>query len=160
MLARSPQFYIPIVSDICLIEFIRKATEGLGRKEKTIQYDYYEIQSFIDEFLSPILDYYRELPIKSVLGRYSIEAIIRENRPIGDVLVELSACNDETAIEITKSEEMHIPLHKFDQNDFHVWITAINENCHYIVTSNDKRFPKYIGKIQRIHPLSFYEMIL
>lgn len=86
-----------------------------------------------------------------------METIMREHQPIGDVLVKLSGCSHETAEEIASSLEMSEPLRQFDQNDFHVWITAIREECNYILTTNHRRFPSKIGKIQRIHPRTLFE---
>ncbi|MFC7395031.1 hypothetical protein [Scopulibacillus cellulosilyticus] len=88
-----------------------------------------------------------------------METIIRENRPIGDVLVELSGCSCEIASQIASSQEMNEPLHQFDQDDFHVWVTAIKEECDWIVTTNSRRFPLKIGKIERIHPKDFYNFL-
>ena len=48
------------------------------------------------------------------------------------------------------------PLSNFDQDDVHVWVTAIQENCDIILTSNIKRFPSEIGTIHRIDPRVFY----
>nr|WP_235603571.1 PIN domain-containing protein [Parageobacillus toebii] len=101
--------------------------------------------------------YYTKLPVNSLVGRYSVETVIRENRPIGEVLVELSGCDHETAKQIVSSQEMSEPLYRFDQEDFHVWITAIQEECDYILTTNHRRFPAQIGPIKRIHPSDFYE---
>lgn len=55
---------------------------------------------------------------------------------------------------------MQEPLREFDEQDVHVWVTAIQENCSFIVTNNTKRFPKSIGDIQRIKPGDFYHLIM
>jgi hypothetical protein len=85
-------------------------------------------------------------PVNSLIGSYNVETIMREHRPIGDVLVELSECSHKTAKEIVSSQVMSEPLRRFDQDDFHVWITAIQEECDYILTTNHRRFPSEIGK--------------
>ncbi|UTR10170.1 PIN domain-containing protein [Evansella sp. LMS18] len=54
---------------------------------------------------------------------------------------------------------MSIPLKRFDQEDFHVWSTAIQQECNYIITSNTRRFPAAIGRIERIHPTDFYRQL-
>lgn len=158
-LARFPHIYIPVLSKVCLLEFVRNASNGIGRGEKMVKYDEYEISGFINEFLEPIFDHYSELPVNSIVGRYSVETIIRESRPIGEILAELSGCADEVAKEIAASQEMSEPLYRFDQDDFHVWVTAIQEECDYIVTANKRRFPAEIGKIKRIHPAVFYDQL-
>ncbi|HEU5138458.1 MAG TPA: PIN domain-containing protein [Bacillales bacterium] len=143
----------PIISQVCLLEFYRNALNGLGN----LIYSDQEIRLFLNEYIDPILD--GVSPVNSVVGRYSIETILRENRPIGEVLIELSGCTSEQARQIVEQQEMSEPLHQFDQNDFHVWVTAIQADCRYIVTSNTHRFPAKIGSIERIHPLDFYKLV-
>lgn len=155
--ARFPHLFRPVVSRVCLFEFVRNASQGIGKGEKRVVYNQQEIEAFLNEFLDPIFQYYTKLPVNSLVGRYSVETVIRENRPIGEVLVELSGCDHETAKQIVSSQEMSEPLYRFDQEDFHVWITAIQEECDYILATNHRRFPAQIGPIKRIHPSDFYE---
>ncbi|MBM7571885.1 PIN domain-containing protein [Aquibacillus albus] len=155
--ARNPHLYRPVISRVCLFEFVRNASQGLGKGNKRVVYTQQEIEGFMNHFLSPIFNHYMELPVNSLVGRYNVETIMREHRPIGDVLVELSGCSHETAKEIASSQEMSEPLRRYDQDDFHVWITAIHEECDYILTTNHRRFPSQIGKIQRIHPSTLFE---
>nr|WP_308462044.1 PIN domain-containing protein [Planococcus sp. CP5-4] len=61
---------------------------------------------------------------------------------------------------MAEKQEMSEPLSKFDQDDFHVWVTALQENCNFILTSNHRRFPAEIGETKRIHPVRFYEELL
>ncbi|MBB4073316.1 hypothetical protein GGR02_001078 [Anoxybacillus voinovskiensis] len=157
--ARFPHFFQPVISRVCLFEFVRNAFQGLGKGDKMVIYTLQEIEAFLNEFLCPIFRYYTNLPVNSLVGRYSVETIMRENRPIGEVLVELSGCDHETAKQIITSEEMSEPLYRFDQEDFHVWITAIQEECDYILTTNYRRFPAQIGSIKRIHPREFYRYL-
>lgn len=153
--ARSPDFYIPVVSKVCLFEFVRNAANGLGKGNGRVVYDHKEIEEFLYDFLFPIFQHYDDLPVNSKVGRYSVETIMREHRSIGEVLVELSGCNRETAKRIASTQEMLEPLSHFDQDDFHVWVTAIQEECDYIMTVNHRRFPSEIGRIKRIHPIDF-----
>lgn len=73
--------------------------------------------------------------------------------------MELSGCSDETTQHIASTQEMSEPLHRFDQDDFHVWVNAIQEECNYILTTNHRRFPSEIGNIKRIHPSDFYRYL-
>jgi len=157
--ARFPNLFQPIVSRVCLFEFVRNASIGLGKGDRMVKYDIEEINGFLTEFMNPLFQHYMKLPVNSIVGRYSVETIIRENRPIGEVLVELSGCDNATARQIAASQEMSEPLYRFDQDDFHVWITAIQEECDYILTTNYRRFPSEIGKIKRIHPSDFFEQL-
>lgn len=81
--ARTPRLFQPVISRVCLFEFVRNAANGLGKGEKMVQYNQEEIEAFLQEFLVPIFEYYSKLPVNSIVGRYSVETIMRENRPIG-----------------------------------------------------------------------------
>ena len=153
-LAGSSILFTPVLSNVCLLEFYRNAINGLGKRAFSEQ----EIRTFLRYFIEPILDEYPS--VNSVVGRYSIDTIIQENRPIGEVLVHLSACSVEEAHTIVSQQPMREPLHRFDQDDFHVWVTAIQQECDLILTSNYKRFPSQIGNIKRIHPRDFYSNLV
>ncbi|WP_404406233.1 PIN domain-containing protein [Jeotgalibacillus malaysiensis] len=153
-LGRTDLLYRPVISKLCLLEFYRKATEGLGLVTFTPK----EIETYIHYMISPILELHP--PVNSAVGRYSIETVIREHRPLKEVLELLSGYTIEEADDFAASSELEEPLHQFDQNDFHVWITAVQTECDLIVTSNTKRFPKHIGNIKRIHPSDFYRLII
>ena len=154
---RFPHLFQPVFSKVCLFEFVRNAFEGLGKRKKKVIYSADDIEGFFQAFLNPLFEHYEGLPVNSILGRYSVETILREHLAIGDVLIELSKCDPDTAQSIVETQEMSEPLSKFDQDDFHVWVTAIRKNCNFILTSNHRRFPAEIGKIKRIHPIHFYE---
>lgn len=153
ILARANILFTPVFSRVCLLEFQRNALKGLGN----VVYSPDEVESYINGMIYPILD--ENPPVNSAVGRYSIETILRENRPIKEVLELLSGHTLDEVDDIAANQELSEPLHKFDQEDFHVWVTAIQTRCEYIVTANSKRFPKKIGKIERIHPSDFYNML-
>lgn len=153
ILARANILFTPVFSRVCLLEFQRNALKGLGN----VVYSPDEVESYINGMIYPILD--ENPPVNSAVGRYSIETILRENRPIKEVLELLSGHTLDEVDDIAANQELSEPLHKFDQADFHVWVTAIQTRCEYIVTANSKRFPKKIGKIERIHPSDFYNML-
>jgi len=159
--ARLPFLYQPVLSRVCLFEFLRNATDGIGTGERMVKYETWEIHTFLDDFVYPILEHYGDLPVNSVVGRYSIETRIRDNLPIGEVLIELTGLSNEDAekLAIEQSKEMKEPLKNFDQEDFHVWATAIQQECEYIITTNTRRFPSEIGRIKRIHPVEFYQQL-
>lgn len=153
LLARANILFTPVISKVCLLEFKRNALKGLGN----VVYSPLEVDRYINAIIDPILE---ENPaVNSVVGRYSIETVLRENRPLKDVLEELSGYTIHEVDDLAASQELSEPLHKFDQDDFHVWATAIQTGCNYIVTANSKRFPKRIGHIERIHPRDFYNML-
>jgi hypothetical protein len=61
--ARFPHLFQPVVSRVCLFEFIRNASQGLGKGDKRAVYNQQEIEAFLNEFLDPIFQYYTKLPI-------------------------------------------------------------------------------------------------
>ncbi|MDN4608151.1 PIN domain-containing protein [Sporosarcina highlanderae] len=152
-LARANILFTPVFSKVCLLEFQRNALNGLGN----ILYTPDEVESYITGMIRPILD--ENPPVNSVVGRYSIETILRENRPLKEVLQLLSGYTLQEVDDIAAAQELSEPLHRFDQDDFHVWVTAIQMECDYIVTANTKRFPNRIGYIKRMHPRDFYAML-
>jgi hypothetical protein len=147
-LARA-HFYKPILSNVCLFEIYRQASTGL----KDVQYTYDEIELFLTEFIYPLLG--DEGAINSLCGRYDFEVVLNSNQPVGEILVKFSGCSTEEAKEILEQDPMKELLHKFDENDFHVWVTAIKSRANVILTSNTKRFPKQIGSMYSIHPKIF-----
>jgi len=68
-----------------LFEFVRNAAEGLGKGKNRVAYSSDDIEKFFQAFLNPIFEYYEGLPVNSILGRYSVEMILREHLSIGDV---------------------------------------------------------------------------
>lgn len=149
-LARAAVFFTPVLSRVCLFEFYKHAHQGLGQ----VRYSFHEIEEFLNEFVYPLCS--QNEIANSRVGRESVEVIIAQNRPVGDVLIELSGCSHERALEIVQQQEMHEPLRNFDRNDFHIWVTAIEQDCDVILTSNAHRFPSQIGRIRRVHPKQFY----
>ncbi|MEM5018640.1 PIN domain-containing protein [Metabacillus indicus] len=153
--------YQPVISNVCLLEFVRNASKGLGSKTYKKEFDWETIDSFLNLFVFPALQ--GQEVTNSVVSRssYDIIKMITKNASIsiGEALLEISACSDEQAQAIAQQHSMQLPLEQFDIHDFHVWATAIETKCHYIVTRNTKRFPERIGSIIRIDPLDFIESI-
>lgn len=154
-LSASTIFFKPVVSRVCLMEFYRRALfDGLSGKTYTFEL----VSEFLEHFVYPVLEI--NPPVNSLVGRESFEVVVRNRRPIGEVLVELSGCTSDEAMRIILQQQMQEPLHHFDENDFHIWVTAIIESCNYIITNNTKRFPEKIGEINRIKPGEFYNLIM
>ncbi|WP_237665292.1 PIN domain-containing protein [Sutcliffiella horikoshii] len=153
--------YQPIISNVCLLEFVRNASKGLGSKTNKKVFDWETIDSFINHFVFPSLQ--GQEVTNSVVSRSSYEVIkMLTQKPsisIGEALLEIAACSDEHAQAIAQQHGMKLPLEQFDIHDFHVWATAIETECNYIVTRNTKRFPDQIGSIIRIDPIDFYNSI-
>jgi hypothetical protein len=153
--------YQPVISNVCLLEFIRNASEGIGNRKKSKVFDWGTIDSFLNHFVFPALQ--KEDVTNSVVSRNSYEVIKMLTKmpsiSIGDALIKISSCTTDQAQEIIHQYDMQLPLEQFDVQDFHVWTTAIETQCNYIVTGNTKRFPSRIGSIVRINPIDFIECL-
>jgi PIN domain len=153
--------YQPIISNVCLLEFVRNASKGLGSKQKKRVFDWETIDSFLDHFVFPALQGHEVT--NSVVSRtsYPVIKMLTKNSSIsiGDALLKVATCSDEQAKVMAKQNEMKLPLEQYDTYDFHVWSTAIETNCNYIVTKNTRRFPPQIGSIVRIDPTDFMEYL-
>ena len=153
--ARSSEYYQPIISKVCLFEMYNVAlTRGLQKVTYTAE----DLDSYMDDVIYPVLE--QNQAVNSTLGRFSYLVRLYANRPIGEVLVELTGSTSTEVEQIIKTEGMEEPLHKYDPEDAHIWVTAIQERCDYIVTSNTHRFPERIGNIKRIHPRDFLYHVL
>jgi hypothetical protein len=153
--------YQPVISNVCLLEFIRNASEGIGNRKKNKVFDWGTIDSFLNHFVFPALQ--KEDVTNSVVSRNSYEVIKMLTKmpsiSIGDALIKISSCTTDQVQEIIHQYDMQLPLEQFDVQDFHVWTTAIETQCNYIVTRNTKRFPTRIGSIVRIDPIDFIECL-
>lgn len=151
--------YQPVISNVCLLEFVRNASNGLGSKRMKKMFDWETIDEFLNLFVFPALK--GKEVTNSIVSRESYEVIkMLTKEPsisIGEALLKIATCTDFQAKKIIQQHDMHLPLEQFDIHDFHVWVTAIEENCDYIVTQNTHRFPAYIGSITRIAPIDFIE---
>jgi|SRR5699024_5103632 len=158
-LARTPILFIPVISNVCLFEFWRNARNGISTNGKVRVFEQTEIDVFFTTMIYPILEHSPSV-LKTIMGRHlNVSTMIRNNEEIGKILVELSGCSLEKAFDILNEEEMKLPLHHFDENDFHVWITALETNCNFIVSDNKKRFPSNIGKLKRINAIDFFNIL-
>ncbi|WP_187444842.1 PIN domain-containing protein [Rossellomorea vietnamensis] len=140
---------------MCLLEFVKNASNGFGSKNKKKIFDWKTIDSFLDLFVFPALQ--GQDVTNSVVSRNSYHVIKmltkKSSISIGEALLEVAACSKA----IAKQHEMKLPLEKFDIHDFHVWSTAVETECNYIVTKNTRRFPPQIGLIIRIDPAAFID---
>lgn len=147
--------YRVIISRVCLMEFLRNAIfDGIGG----LVYPIKMVEDFLDYFVYPILE--NSPAVNSVVGRYHWEIVKRNEMKIGQALVEISGLSTDEAVLLAEEHGLQKPLSQYDEQDVHVWVTAIHEDCSYIVTNNSKRFPKTIGEIKRIKPGEFYNMIM
>jgi len=147
--------YRVILSRVCLIEFMRKATyDGISG----VTYPIEMVEKFLDLFVYSILE--NSPAVNSVVGRHHWEIVRRNEMKTGQALAEISGLSTEEAVFWAEEHGLQKPLREYDEQDVHVWVTAIQEKCSYIVTNNTKRFPEAIGEIKRIKPGQFYNMIL
>jgi len=154
-LASDRKLFYPIISRVCLMEFYKKSLhDGIS---KTI-YPEHLVHDFLDYYVYPILD--RQPAVNSVVGRHHLEIVKRNEMDTGIALAEISETSKEDTLRLAKETELQHPLRYYDEQDVHVWVTALQNNCSFIVTNNTKRFPETIGQIKRIKPGDFYNDIM
>lgn len=147
--------FSPVLSRVCLMEFYKKAIfDGIAG---TV-YPERIVEQFLDNFVYPVLE--NHPAVNSKVGRYHWEIVKRVEMRIGQALAEISGCTTEDAVYFAEQKGLQNPLNSYDQQDVHVWATAIQEKCKFIVSSNTKRFPEAIGHIIRIKPGEFYNIIM
>ncbi|WHY81452.1 PIN domain-containing protein [Siminovitchia fortis] len=147
--------YRVVISRVCLMEFLRNAThDGIGGAIYPIEI----VEGFLNHFVYPILE--NSPAVNSRVGRHHWEIVRRNEMKIGKALAEISELSTEKAVLLAEENGLQKPLRQYDEQDVHVWVTAIQENCSYIVTNNTRRFPETIGKIKRIKPGEFYNMVI
>ncbi len=153
--------YQPVISNVCLLEFVRNASKGFKIKGKIKSFEWETIDCFLEGFVFPALQ--EEEVTNSTVSRESFEVIKRLTKKpssIGQAITEIVNLTDEQVLQIIKQQEMAMPLDQYDHQDFHVWATALETNCQSIVTKNTNRFPTRIGSITRVDPVDFYKSLL
>jgi len=154
-LATQETDFRPVLSRVCLMEFYKKAIhDGISG---TV-YPEPMVHQFLDYFVYPVLE--NHPAVNSSVGRHHWEIVRRNEMKIGQALAEISGCSTEDAVALAEEQGLQKPLRYYDEQDVHVWVTAIRQNCTYIISNNTKRFPETIGSIKRIKPGEFYNMIM
>lgn len=153
--------YQPVISNVCLLEFVRNAANGFKVKGKIRLFDWNTIDSFLEGLIFPAI---QEGVANSTVSRNSYGVIKRLTKnpsiSVGQAILEIVDLTNVQARLIVKQREMKLPLERFDTKDFHVWSTALITECQYIVTKNTYRFPTKIGPVKRIDPVDFYQHLL
>ncbi|GAB1786103.1 PIN domain-containing protein [Priestia megaterium] len=149
----------PVISNVCMWEFIRHASRGIKVGKTTISLTWDEIVDFLDYYVFPALQ--DQEITNSTVSRENFELIrlLTETTTLEQAIHALSSVSKEQAAALLEREESKVPLYRYDINDAHVWMTAIETKCDFIVTSNSNKFPEYIGNIRRIHPVEFAKLI-
>src|SRR5690606_10700266 len=112
--------YRVVLSRVCLIEFMRKATfDGIGG----VTYPIKLVEGFLDSFVYPILENYPA--VNSVVGRYHEDIASRREMKIGQAVAEISGISTKEAELLAKEQGLQEPLRHYDEQDVHVWVTAI-----------------------------------
>lgn len=153
--------YQPIISNVCLLEFLHNASKGLGKGKAKKIFDWETIDTFLHHFVFPSL--LGKEVTNSVVSRYSYEVIklltLKPHHTLGEAILQIMSLTEAQLKEIITEEDMYLPIENYDLNDFHVWSTAIENKCDYIITSNTRRFPEKVGAIKSIHPIDFLRIL-
>jgi hypothetical protein len=123
-------------TDVVGFEFLRNAYEGFGAGARWRQYTPDEVTEFLDTF-APFFD--AENIHAAPIGRYLTANHVLHNRPVGEVIYELTGRSDESLLadlegQPTVSEGPSV--RHFDPFDLHLALTAVVAGADVICTSN------------------------
>jgi len=150
-LARAETFFIPVISEVIVAEFIAICRRGF--KDRSFTED--EIDEFF-EGLTPLLNY--DSIEKVSIGKKFMANPVNQRRPINEVLYELTHKKYEHLI--YSSPISNKLQENIDHEDLHVMVAAIEQDCDVIVTQNVKDFPQPLGKISVMKHGEFYDKII
>lgn len=154
-LARSAEFFKPIISEVVVCEFIEHCRKGL----KKITYSEEEIDAFFTA-VKPVLDFDN---IKKIgIGKELWVDMCKSQRPIGEFLYNLfyskTGRKRDDLLRLLDAEGKR--LADIDHGDIHVMYAAIEHNCNIILTANADDFPRRLGDIEIISPRGYYEYLI
>jgi hypothetical protein len=118
------------------MEFLRNAYSGFGAGVRFRVYTEDEISEFLDTF-SPLFD--AASIRESSLGRPLTRNHALHDRPLGEVLYELTGRTDESLLTDIEAQPTVTPgasLKHFDPLDLHLVLVAVRDGADVLCTSN------------------------
>jgi hypothetical protein len=123
-------------TEVVGMEFLRNAYSGFGAGERFRVYEPDEVELFLDTF-APLFDVDRIHA--SPLGRALTPNHALHDRPLGEVLYELTGKTHESLLEDLESQPTVTPgpsLKHFDPLDLHLVLAAVRDGADVLCTSN------------------------
>ena len=133
-------------TEVAGMEFIRNALDGLSG----VRYEMDLIEEFLDGF-APLFD--PDNVAESPIGRSLTEQTWLHNKPIGEVVYELTGRTREDLLE-GLPEQLRVVTGEFDANDVHLVTAAAARGADVICSSNRRHLPEgpLAGEIEVFGP--------
>lgn len=142
-------------TDVVGMEFLRNAHMGFGAGERFRTYDENELEEFLDTF-APLFDV--DNIHSSPLGRALTPNHALHDRPLGEVLYELTGQTDESLLDELESQPTVTPgpsLRHFDPFDLHLALVAVRADADVLCTSNSTDYTmERIGNVRISTPVA------
>ena len=114
--------YQPVISNVCLLEFLHNASKGLGKGSTKKVFDWNTIDTFLNFFVFPSL--LGKEVTNSVVSRNSYEVIklltLKPHHSLGDAILQIMSLSEAQLKELIIEKDMQLPLEDYYINDFHV----------------------------------------
>jgi hypothetical protein len=140
-------------TEVVGFEFLRNACEGFGAGERWRTYSLEEVEEFLDTF-APLLDV--ENIHTSAIGRYLTPNHALHDRPIGEVIYELTGRRDDTLLADLESQPAVTPgpsVRHFDPFDLHLALVAVQDGADVLCTWNTNDYSmERIGRLRIVTP--------
>lgn len=121
-------------TDVVGLEFIRNAVGGISGEV----YDLAEIEAFLDVF-EPLFD--PDNVAKAPIGRSLIQRADLHNKPLGEVVYELTGRTKEDLL-TGLNDQVRLVAEEFDYKDLHLVVAAVEQDADVICSSNRADLPE------------------
>lgn len=140
-------------TEVVGMELLRNAYMGFGAGERFRTYHQDELESFLDTF-APLFDL--ENIHTSALGRALTPNHALHDRPLGEVVYEMTGQTDETLLAGLESQPTVTrgpSLRHFDPFDLHLALVAVRDGADVLCTSNTTDYTMAnIGRVRIATP--------
>lgn len=140
-------------TEVVGVEFLRNAYTGFGSGPRFRRYEQDELEEFLDTF-APLFD--AESIHASPLGRALTPNHALHDKPLGEVLYELTGQSDAALLEDLESQPTVTPgpsLRHFDPFDLHLALVAVRDRADVLCTSNTTDYSMdHIGQVRIATP--------
>jgi hypothetical protein len=142
-------------TEVVGVEFVRNAYTGFGAGDRFRTYGEDELEAFLNTF-APLFDL--DNIHGSPLGRALTSNHALHDRPLGEVLYELTGQSDETLLADLESQPTVTPggsLRHFDPFDLHLALVAVRDGADVLCTSNTTDYSMAnIGRVRIATPVA------
>jgi hypothetical protein len=142
-------------TEVVGLEFLRNAYMGFGAGNRFRSYDQGELEEFLDTF-APLFD--MDNIHASPLGRALTPNHALHDRPLGEVVYELTGQSDESLLTDLESQPTVTPgpsVRHFDPFDLHLALVAVRDGADVLCTCNTTDYTMAsIGRVRIATPIA------